>query len=49
MGSIPGELFPLDLRAEMAGFTNCLANISTFLVIKTYPVMSGSEHLGFQV
>jgi putative MFS transporter len=32
----------------MAGFTNCLANISSFLVVKTYPTLASPDHLGFQ-
>jgi hypothetical protein len=38
----------MDIRAEMAGFTNSMASISSFLVVKTYPTLVSQDHLGFQ-
>ena len=34
------ELFPLDVRAEMSGAANCIANLYAFLTVKTYPALS---------
>ncbi len=44
LGPIPwsytAELFPIDVRAFMSGFTQCVGSLYIFLVVKTYPEMS---------
>ena len=43
LGPIPwsfnSELFPIDVRAFMAGVTNCTASLNIFLVLKTFPAL----------
>ena len=39
---ISAELFPLDVRSFMAGFTNMVGSLYIFLVVKTYPAMAAA-------
>ena len=34
------------MRAELIGLSNCFANLSIFLVVKTYPSISSENALG---
>jgi len=37
--SYAAELYPVDIRAALSGFSNCMVNLYIFLTIKTFPSM----------
>lgn len=40
--SYAAELYPVDIRAALSGFSNCMVNLYIFLTIKTFPTMQSS-------
>ena len=37
MQDLLAELYPVDIRATLSGFSNCMVNLYIFLTIKTFP------------